>query len=777
MSVLAHSLRCFLLLILCLTSWASAECGSLVTYRQHSDLLESAPKCLRDGCSQTERNITISSPCPTIAPCSTYWNMFVDEFDQKHAWCSECGSDLACRIPQWPVMNATKFCQNTPNQVLFGEEGCCSQGEDPFQLAKWTATLCNGSEWREQFEMCGGMACLDWREWIMPWNWTVQNNILPQDQQICKAPSNYLTVYAVEHIGWLIATILVGYARLGIARHEEANNRSVFRYLLISIWTKVKFTQRNKEVTREKFLPGGEHLRPPITDHLKWGFPIIMGVILAGVQLGFNFWVANTIKSAPGYDEVPLVKLAFLFCCRPRLSWLSCLLALLRKEWLVRWFKFKPDGDGLWAARLVLSSVAVSSAVTEAIMQAMGAYFLGMTAHIGRQRGFYIVHHLRPKLWGRNARRMYLGALCWLMLCIPLLVIWLIVAFFFSQIYHAVSGWRGRIFNFMKRREDKIKPLAPGPVEWLLNYLDPGPEHTSNSATHSLGAYDQPFEYYNDLPLPYTTSSPFVDQPMEYGGPAYGELFTNPDQPMPARRSSRRSSRRSQYSRVTQSDFTDQPMMVPEVASGVHRVASGGYIPSSTMVQRRTASGGQYNSIAQADDMDAVEISEDQPLEVLSQSPLRHEVPIPSHRDASNASLLVATATAVTHAPSSSENSSSNKRSDFTDEVILKYQGWENHIIFAGAFLGILAYIAQWVFWDGFVKASGDRFCPPDLLKAGSIWTGGSFICEYSILSIEYFILTSVQMLVLRSWHTKCSTIWKEIMGRLDERESSHMSL
>ena len=143
----------------------------------------------------------------------------------------------------------------------------------------------------------------------MPWNWTVQNNTLPSDQQTCKSPAGYLSLYAAEHIFWLFATFALGWTRLKIAQHEEAKNRSVLRYLILSFWTRLKYIQQKEkvqEVLKEKYLPDGEHLRPALTDRLRWGYPVIMGALLAGLQLGFNFLVAHLIKGSPGYEDVPL---------------------------------------------------------------------------------------------------------------------------------------------------------------------------------------------------------------------------------------------------------------------------------------------------------------------------------------------------------------------------------------------------------------------------------------------------------------------------------------
>lgn len=666
-------------------------------------------------------------------------------------------------------MNATALCQSAPNQVLFGDGGCCNQGNEPFELAQWTSTFCNGSEWREQFEMCGGMACLDWREWIMPWNWTVQNTALKEGEHDCKPPHRYLLIYAYEHIFWLIFSIGIGVLRLRIARHEERKNRSIFHYWGLMIFTYVKSRRRRGELVNEKLLPEGEHLRPAFTHALKWSFPVIMGLLLAGLQLGFNFWVAHIIKSAPGYNDVPLARLALLFCCRPRLSWLSCLLALASDKRLEKTFKFTPGGDGVWAARLVLSSVAVSSAVAEAIMQLLGSYFLGTTANIGRQRGFFIMHQLRPKMWGRDARRMYIGALCWVMLCIPLVVVWFLVALFSGIVFHAVSSWREKIFHFLK--EKTLDHNLPKFVTKVVDKIDPGHDLTTVEAPSTQAeTHDLPREYFApDQPYRGRPREPFTDQPTRYNGPASSDLFQN-DLPMRVRNEGSR----TQHPQLTQRfDFEDQPMRVQQSAYQTQRAISGGYAYPPSAVQRRTPSGGQYGalaqndhdqeidsssttyannlsvvqrrvgggsqyqSLAQIDDAETMVGTDDQPFAVHKPSPLRGEITRPSRYGSSSATLLATTADPVTHTkiPSSiadqSSNDSSRRRADYKDNVNWRWQGWETKIIWAGAFLGMLAYAAQWVFWDGFIKVAGDRFCPPKLGTVSGVWGGGAALCKY----------------------------------------------
>ncbi|KAF2467962.1 uncharacterized protein BDR25DRAFT_60805 [Lindgomyces ingoldianus] len=724
--------------LLLLSKVASQKCGSLVTYRQHADLLQNAPKCLHDGCTAGQNASTISSPCSQSSPCYVYWNMFVEQFDQKHSWCSNCASDLACRIDGWPVLNATAVCDSTPNQLLFGGEksGCCLNDDEPFQLANWTGKLCNGSEWRQPFDICGGMACKDWHEWIMPWNWTVQSSLVPPDQQKCTPPSKYLGVYGIEQFFWLFCSIFVGCIRLLLARHEEETNNTVVRYWAISFWRTIRFKQNGKRVELE-----GEHLRPPWTDKLAWGFPVVMGLFMAGAELGFNFLAAWLVQRKDGYNHIPMWKLALLFCCRPRLSWLSCVLALLSKDTLVKIFRFRPGGDGLWAAKLVLSSVAVTSAVTEATMQLLGAYFLGRTAQIGTERGFYYIHHLRPKLHGRDARHMYLGALFWVMVCIPLLAVWFVVALFYTQVYHKVASWRRDIFHWLRPKAENLpKPLARGAVIWALDNINPDPTGAPRSKTQRMPSIrggdgqvmpadsDQPMRLYNDSPY---------DQPMPYGGPGTGDLFGDDSQPMPVLRTSPLP--RSPYSPLSQQDLDDQIMPIPRAASGsgyVHTPVHG-----SGSVQRRapSGSGNQYSSLPQHVNEDD---DDDQAMAVPSSSshrrlhtPEMSEIHRPGRaQDSRYTPLSVTPGTyqstdnIVPPSTSGSGSGSSRRRRDYPKGVTRTFEEWEPLIVFAGFFLGLLSFASQWLFWDGFVKAAGDKFCPPNVLHFGGAWWAASLL-------------------------------------------------
>lgn len=244
-------------------------------------------------------------------------------------------------------------------------------------------------------------------------------------------------------------------------------------------------------------------------------------------------------------------------------------------------------------------------------------------------------------------------------------------------------------------------------------------QQTSGRMPSLRGGYsdDQPYRAYPESPY---------DQPFRYGGPATGELFNDDLQPMPvAKRTSR--ARQKHYAPLSQSIIEDDDQIMP-----IPRVASGSHNYGSTATQRRTPSGSQYNSLPQHESED----EDDEVMVVASSSNLRAHGKAPEMRqvgrDDSRHSLLGSTAlgsprteelygsTAVgvnEHSESfmgssatGSRSGNSRKRSDFKEELTWAFTRWEPYIIWAGAFLGLLSFGSQWAFWDGFVKASGDRY-------------------------------------------------------------------
>lgn len=351
----------------------SAGCGSLVTYRQYTVLLDQAPQCYRRGCGAGNASLTtISSPCSPQAPCYGPWKIISDRFHSE--WCESCPQhDLACRIQGWPILNTTSMCQFVPNDWIFDTDGeCCNLGTEPYEFAKWIGRMCDDT-WRDPFKFYDGMAKEDWEEWIQPWNWTVrplnstnQPTLSPQ----CPSASSFLWHIFTENFISIIFLILEALVRLYYPKKKGKGS------LPARLW---KWLWHKLPITRGIDL-----------DLIQWFFT---GTGSAIVIIGSNVWTAIIIHKTAGYHHVSIIRLAAIFCARPRINWMGCLLILKSNE--------------------VFVNAALSLALTEYVLHLVAAYCYIFTTNTGRVRDFYRVNHLRPFWQGSHAHVMYSGSLFW----------------------------------------------------------------------------------------------------------------------------------------------------------------------------------------------------------------------------------------------------------------------------------------------------------------------------------------------------------------------------
>ena len=322
----------------------SPRCGSLITYRQHSVLLSEAPQCFRKGCDSGNTSsiaTTISSPCPIAAPCNELWDIIRGKFEQD--WCESCHRDIACRIGGWPILNMTEACNVSPGDWIFsGNNSCCSSGDEPFQIANWIQTLCNGSEWRAPFTYYGGMAKEDWEEWIEAWNWTLRpqntssHNVTTQPN--CSS-SAFLWTWGMDDI-------------------------SKVAYFILSVLATILF-----EIIHPR-KPGFHWLRA-----VGGGVFDFLATLLGGI--GATYIVKNT----PGYETTPVGELILLISSRPSVfGFLSSILILI-----IVW------EDGRYYQRnryisLAGAHAATGLAICEALQYVVGAAYLTRTADVGRKR-------------------------------------------------------------------------------------------------------------------------------------------------------------------------------------------------------------------------------------------------------------------------------------------------------------------------------------------------------------------------------------------------------
>ncbi|KAK4191900.1 hypothetical protein QBC35DRAFT_470565 [Podospora australis] len=363
-------------------------CGSLVTYRQYSVLLSTAPTCFLYGCGDPPPSSSMSSTCAVSQPCSKLWEFLRGDWQDN--WCANCGTDVACRIPGWPILNMTATCSTEPQEWLFSNTGeCCATGTEPFELADWIGSLCNGSEWRRPFAYYGYMAKEDWEEWIEPWNWTVR----PENTSTfnltgpprCTDTHEMLVTFGIENAitsGEIVAGAFIFLIFAAYDKTEWFINK--FRAPHInSFWQAV-----------------GSGIWYPL---LNW--------------VASSFWAAAEIRATPGYENVPIGFLALLFMARPNsLMLMTC--ALLWADRLIPsgWhpnphFLPLPRNLGRQHASWYISVLGLSVSITEFIIQALGFYTIIKTTDQGVKKGFYTGDRLLPYWRGHEARIMYDGAM------------------------------------------------------------------------------------------------------------------------------------------------------------------------------------------------------------------------------------------------------------------------------------------------------------------------------------------------------------------------------
>ncbi|MCJ1253622.1 hypothetical protein MMC24_001434 [Lignoscripta atroalba] len=305
------------------------------------------------------------------------------------------------------------MCEFVPqNWLFYVDGGCCISGTQPFNIAEWIGDMCN-EEWREPFKVYGGMAKEDWEEWIEPWNWTVRaenttsRTVKPST---CSSPSSNLAAFAVENISILLLGFFESFIKYRQAIRYE---RRQVRYHRPFYPGRATLTWRR--TTRGKL---GE------LAEIRW---VTWGLVSAAVQIAANFVTAYITKRTPGYDHVPFVQLALLYGARPRISWLACALTLI-----------PPTKIGIINAEH-FGNAAATFALSEVILQAFGSVYLGITANMGRERGFYYVNHLQPFWRGRDAFRMYIGALFWLLGCGFVFVGWIVHVFVMARFLRSLG--------------------------------------------------------------------------------------------------------------------------------------------------------------------------------------------------------------------------------------------------------------------------------------------------------------------------------------------------
>ncbi|MCJ1345915.1 hypothetical protein MMC31_004125 [Peltigera leucophlebia] len=133
-----------------------------------------------------------------------------------------------------------------------------------------------------------------------------------------------------------------------------------------------------------------------------WKYLWILQVIL---QLGANALCALMVINSPGYItyKMPAVwDLMLFYTTRPRIAWM--VLGALKGVGRSR----SDPTAGYW------ESVGRSSFISEIVLECIGTYYMGRTAHWAHLKRYYILHHLDGYVHRKSILQMIIGALVYL---------------------------------------------------------------------------------------------------------------------------------------------------------------------------------------------------------------------------------------------------------------------------------------------------------------------------------------------------------------------------
>jgi hypothetical protein len=286
------------------------------------------------------------------------------------------------------MVNTTTWCSGLSDPETCA--GACTFGHEPREVFTWFNDTCvqDMGSWRDATLAKESIWVYEWIPSLFPWSWTVQAYPQPPTLetfgiQITDPETSSSPYLSVPPSG------------PGLCPASTSEKLGVFAAVNIVSAFLIPVLGRRTVVRKLTFGLGGT------LGSRAWVF---MGVLSACLHLCANLVNAYIIRSTPGYEHVPFVSLALLWCTRPRLAWLAVFLAGVECE------------DGIYF------NSAASAITSEAILQVIGTVYFGVTANYGRQKGLYYIRHLTPYPRGGDAYMMYAGALVWMVMLIFTLI-------------------------------------------------------------------------------------------------------------------------------------------------------------------------------------------------------------------------------------------------------------------------------------------------------------------------------------------------------------------
>ncbi|KAF2802260.1 uncharacterized protein BDZ99DRAFT_512554 [Mytilinidion resinicola] len=329
--------------------WINATCGSTSLPDNWTDLLKTTefayipiedwhwPTCVTDMPKQVTG---LTDKCATDA--------------------CEIDSSGYCKVKR--AVDRACFCHNISYDSCGGS---CHIFETRIDYVKWLHGLCGSvQDWHGLPDNWRQLAALTPRDMI-PWRWTIK-------------PSNKSDTAPITRLGPIEAT-----------EKCASNEWKLGSFALVNIAPFLAaFLSRRTGIYRiaRGFL---WHSHPE-----GW---ISTGILIAALQLLANWFNAFLVQNTPGYEDVPVIQLMFLWCSMPRPAWLLVLLI------------------GLQPFEAMNFSAATSFLFAEMILQFLSSYYMILTVDYGREHNFYL-GDMESLERGGSAKNMYTGALMWLII-------------------------------------------------------------------------------------------------------------------------------------------------------------------------------------------------------------------------------------------------------------------------------------------------------------------------------------------------------------------------
>jgi hypothetical protein len=351
----------------------------------------------------------------------------------------------------------------------------------------------------------------------------------------------------------------------------------------------------------------------------------------------------------------------------------------------------------------------------EVIMQLLGSYFLGKTAHVGVDRGFYLNSHLSPFWRGMQARNMYIGAMFWLVAGFAVVIMWIVVVIWHAAIMHFFTTTKSWAKHFaattipVDKQPKRMKNWrrSEQPVRRRRSHRIP---ETNESGILISEAGGHTMRGGAGSPETYNSGGIFrgSDGSAPTSGPSSTSAFDGlPMRPQDFPQAAAPSGSQGNYLGTQRNGY--QPVtVIPEMVqmraadfpvqlhSGYQDAQTPTYGDQHFRVRSPLATAHPHN--------DSMYIHRGNP-------------PLDPFRDTRYHSVN------EEDIEEEDEQRARHPQWDPNDHVPKNFRDWQPYLLGLGIFLGFVSYIAQWLFWAGFVNASGDRFCPPNLASMGTLWS------------------------------------------------------